>query len=162
MKKFSIFHLPFSINQKGFTLLELLIVVVIISILSTLLMANYVDFQKRGRDGQRKGDIGQLKSALEFYRADEGTYPEDVKNCPLDPEVQTYLGNAVCTSTYKNPIPTDPTTVEEYTYEKSGSTYTIWTCLENENDQQIDVDGNGDKVPCPDGTERWKYTTANP
>lgn len=159
MKKFSIFHVPSSIDQKGFTLLELLIVVVIISILSTLLMANYVDFQKRGRDGQRKGDIGQLKSALEFYRADEGAYPDAVKNCPADP---TYLGNLACTSTYKNPIPTDPTTAEEYTYEKSGSTYTIVACLENENDQQIDLDGGGDKIPCSDGTERWQYTTANP
>ena len=56
--------------KKGFTLVELLIVVAIIGILSTLLMANFIGVRQRARDAQRKADLRQIQSALELYRSD--------------------------------------------------------------------------------------------
>src|SRR5690348_7093470 len=67
--------LGISTFQKGFTLVELLIVIAIIGILSTLLMTNFIGVRQRARDAQRKADVRQIQSALELYRADNGSYP---------------------------------------------------------------------------------------
>ena len=62
-------------NIKGFTLVELLIVIAIIGVLSALLMANFIGVRQRARDAQRKSDLRQMQSALELYRSDLGLYP---------------------------------------------------------------------------------------
>ena len=61
--------------RKGFTLIELLIAVSIIAILISIGVVSYGSVNKRSRDAKRKGDIEQLRSGLEMYRADNGYYP---------------------------------------------------------------------------------------
>src|SRR3989344_8609229 len=89
----------------GFTLIELLIVVAIISILSTLLMVNFIAVRQRGRDAERKSGLRQIQSALELYRADEDTYP-----LPSNNTVGSCIGNpSDCTGTvYMKKVPADP------------------------------------------------------
>lgn len=59
----------------GFTLLEMLVSISIIALILTIAVVSYVSVNKRSRDAKRKGDIEQIRSALEFYRADLGFYP---------------------------------------------------------------------------------------
>lgn len=61
--------------RQGFTLIELIVVVVIVSILVTLLTANYVGAVAKGRDAQRMNDLKQIQTALESYYNDNGNYP---------------------------------------------------------------------------------------
>jgi general secretion pathway protein G len=122
-------------KTSGFTLIELLVVIAIISILAALLMANFVGVRQRGRDAQRKSDLRQIQTALELYRADNGSYPLTLyaTSCPQEPRPLT--GGTV---TYMQEIPCDPLDDSNYIYVSDGVTYSIYACLENENDADKD------------------------
>jgi general secretion pathway protein G len=62
-------------KQKGFTIVELLIVIVVIGILATLVIVTFAGIQQKGRDSQRQTDINALQSHVEAYYAQTGTYP---------------------------------------------------------------------------------------
>ncbi|AHB42029.1 Type II secretion system protein G [Candidatus Saccharibacteria bacterium RAAC3_TM7_1] len=62
-------------SQKGFTIVELLIVIVVIAILAAITMVAYNGIQQRARDAQRKSDITALVKALEIYYINNGSYP---------------------------------------------------------------------------------------
>jgi type II secretion system protein G len=62
--------------SKGFTLLELLVVLAIIGILTAIGVAAFSAAQLRARDAQRKSDLKTIASALERYRSKNGTYPD--------------------------------------------------------------------------------------
>lgn len=143
--------------QRGFTLIELLIVVAIIGILSTLIMVNFIGIRQRARDAQRKSNLRQIQSALELYRSDIGSYPAaSLANCG------TSLGNSpTCTTIYMQKIPDDPLNSGQYvyTYLPSGSTFYLYSCLENINDSQKDTSNNS--VYC-DGSTNWSFTLQSP
>lgn len=69
------FHSKKQSNNQGFTLLELLIVIVILGVLVTIGLRSFVSSQMKARDTRRKNDIEQLIKALELYRSDKGHYP---------------------------------------------------------------------------------------
>lgn len=53
--------------RKGFTLLEVLVVIGIISVLVSISIASYSTAQKKSRDAKRKGDLKAIQNALEQY-----------------------------------------------------------------------------------------------
>lgn len=61
--------------QKGFTIVELLIVIVVIGILAGLVLNTFSGVQKRARDTQRQTDINSLSTQLEVYYNDNSGYP---------------------------------------------------------------------------------------
>lgn len=63
----------------GFSLVELLISVSIISILMAVGYFNFKDSTKAARDAQRKSDLRELQSAIELYKNENGRYPEGCK-----------------------------------------------------------------------------------
>ena len=62
-------------KQKGFTLVELLIVIIIIGILATLVIVTFTGVQAKARDSQRQTDIEALDSHVEAFFAEKGYYP---------------------------------------------------------------------------------------
>lgn len=85
-------------KQKGFTLLELLVVIGIIGILVAIGTISYSTAQKRSRDSKRRGDMQAINRALEQYNAqNQGTYPTNTSCSGLT----DYLAG---------PLPTDPKT----------------------------------------------------
>lgn len=63
-------------KQKGFTIVELLIVIVIIGILAAITIVAYNGIQARARDNVRKQDLAQLSKALKLYAVNVGDYAE--------------------------------------------------------------------------------------
>jgi len=92
-------------NKHGFTIVELLVVIVVIGILVGITIVSYGAIQQRARDSERSSDVTQLKIALEKYHADNGQYPAV---CTVD--------NAACVisllsgplAPYLSNIPHDP------------------------------------------------------
>lgn len=62
-------------RQSGFTIVELLIVIVIIGILATLVIVTFSGVQQRARDAERKTDINAIAGQLEAVYAKNGAYP---------------------------------------------------------------------------------------
>ena len=65
-------------KKRGFTLIELMIVVSIIGILAMIAIPRFAGLLRKSQEGATKGAMGQIRSAINVYYADnEGTYPSD-------------------------------------------------------------------------------------
>ena len=63
------------LNNKGFTLIELMVVVVILGILATFLIPKIMSRPDEARVIKAKNDIKAIESALKLYKLDNGVYP---------------------------------------------------------------------------------------
>jgi prepilin-type N-terminal cleavage/methylation domain-containing protein len=64
-------------KQAGFTIVELLIVIVVIGILAALVLNTFQGVQARARDTERRTDINAIATQLEVYYNDFGYYPDN-------------------------------------------------------------------------------------
>jgi prepilin-type N-terminal cleavage/methylation domain-containing protein len=72
-------------TRKGFTLIELMIVVAIIGILAAVAIPKFADLIRRSSEGATRGNLGALRSALNVYYADmEGFFPTDMQSMTVN------------------------------------------------------------------------------
>lgn len=138
--------------KKGFTLVELLVVMAILGVLISLVAGNFRYTQIRGRDAQRKSDLKQLSLALELFFNDFGYYPpstnEKISGCPYvsgvlnscdwgeKEEFSSRFSRGKVT--YLSVIPADPSSNNEYIYklpDSSNKKFQLFARLENIEDQ---------------------------
>lgn len=62
-------------QDQGFTIVELLIVIVVIGILAALVLNSFQGVQARARDTERRTDINAVATQLEVFYNDNGGYP---------------------------------------------------------------------------------------
>lgn len=148
-------------KRSGFTLIELLVVMAILGLLATVGLNSFRSSQIKGRDAQRKQDLGHLQRALEAYYNDKGQYPLTAA-LPAsgaewrDPDVAGGQG-----SLYIKAIPADPKS-HDYSYESStGSSYKILVHLENQNDQDIETCSVVTGSSCVIGDCNYGVSSAN-
>lgn len=68
--------MPTPPSRRGFTLVELMLVVAIVGILASIAMPKFADLLRKSSEGAAKGNLGAVRSALTIYYADkEGQYP---------------------------------------------------------------------------------------
>ncbi|HMY80830.1 MAG TPA: prepilin-type N-terminal cleavage/methylation domain-containing protein [Candidatus Absconditabacterales bacterium] len=89
--------------KKGFTLIEILIVIAIIGILTVALLPRIQGAQASARNTARKADLNQVATALAAYNGDFGKYPETLteleggngylKSVPKDPANKSVCGD---------------------------------------------------------------------
>lgn len=65
-------------EEQGFTLVELMVVIVIIGLLATVVLVNVLPSQDRAMATKARADIATLEQAMEMYRLDNFTYPSDL------------------------------------------------------------------------------------
>jgi general secretion pathway protein G len=80
----------------GFTLIEVLVVLALVSILTTMGMAQYRNSQTYAREAVLKTDLFQLRDAIDQYYADKGQWPSTI--------------DALVSDGYLRKIPVDPMT----------------------------------------------------
>jgi type IV pilus assembly protein PilA len=71
-------------KQKGFTLIELIIVIAIVGILAAIAIPTYLGFQNRARDSATTSAVGVIRTALAAFRADSslGNFPSAAADLP--------------------------------------------------------------------------------
>lgn len=109
-------------NQKrnGFTIVELLIVVVVIAILAAISIVAYGGIQERARNAQRTQDVRTIAKALELYYINNGQYPSGAcgSSCPVNKKINSSWATtsdgswsvleAALVPDYISALPTDP------------------------------------------------------
>lgn len=184
------FAKPTAINQKltgainnmkknwGFTLVELLVTITIISILASIGLNTYSSAQKKARDAKRKAHLKQIVDSLESYYNDHEEYPNDssgnIMGCGADAEEECTYGTSVFSNTttgtiYMIQMPSDPTLGQTYYYEAFTSVgkqtkYQVYARLENANDIDIpkDEDDNSLNYGISCGVTNCNYGLSSP
>jgi type IV pilus assembly protein PilA len=64
-----------AVKRRGFTLIELMVVIAIIIILAAIAIPNYLNMTKRAKNSRLASDMATLATALETYKTDWGQYP---------------------------------------------------------------------------------------
>jgi len=118
----------------GFTIVELLIVIVVIGILAAISIVAYNGIQQRARDATRMSDIGAIAKAVELYYAENGSYPLTPGWCTQISN-PSYIGVFRATvAPYMAQVPTDPLyagTYQDYFYRNiNGQSYALYAELE--------------------------------
>ena len=126
-------------NKKGFTLVELLVVISIISILTILSLASFKSVQIKARDAQIKSDLDNLKKALMLYFSDRGSFPPS-NNVVFGDKSTGLIDPTNASTIYMREIPIDPTNRGIYYYAYNVSVdlkkFNLYANLENKKDTQ--------------------------
>src|ERR687897_1002152 len=74
--KTSTFIMPRLLVQRaGFTLIEIMVVIIILGLLATLVIPNITGYTEKAKVEKAKADIASLEGAIELFRADNGFFP---------------------------------------------------------------------------------------
>ena len=119
-------------NAAGFTMIELLVVILIIAILSGIVYRtiNARGLQAKTRDAQRIQDLGVLHRAAELYRAANRTYPTDLY--------------AELVPAYINVAPNDPVTDVPYYYQSANYNNAMYVLV-----AEMELTASADPSSCP-------------
>ncbi|RBP51359.1 type II secretion system major pseudopilin GspG [Arenicella xantha] len=105
--------------QSGFTLIEIMVVVIIIGLLSAMIVPNLFGQQHKAFVIKAKNDISSISSQLSMYRLDNFQYPttsEGLQALATNPGKSTWSGPYM----EKNKLPKDPWK-NEYQYANPGT-----------------------------------------
>lgn len=114
-------------NRKGFTLIEMLVVVAIIGLLSSAVIVGLNDARSRARDSRRISDIRQIQNGLEIHYSENQSYPLDVYDAISG-------------------LPTDPLGGEYAYIRKTSQGYVLGACLEQNRPSGIQSYQSNDEV----------------
>lgn len=94
-------------RQQGFSLLEIMVVVVIIGILAALIVPRLMDRPDQARVVAARQDIAALMTALKLYRLDNGRYPAGAQGLQALAKPPA-SGTGLPTGPYLERLPNDP------------------------------------------------------
>ena len=131
--------------KKGFTLIEILIAISIVSLIATITTFGVQGARSAARDAKRKTDLQTIKAALELFYSDCGYYPAPASSNQVPTPLVGDNGNARCAAAnvYLSTVPADPqSTAKRYFYNR-GATNTSYTLCASLEELPNPVDNTG-------------------
>ena len=116
-------------NQRGFTLIELMVVMLILALLGGIVAPKVLDRLKKAKPQKAKIDVKQIGLALDMYAADNGEYPTTeqgldalIRKPTSPPEPMNWTTRYVDPTDFKDPwgmeyVYESPSTHEGYDYD---------------------------------------------
>lgn len=155
--------------------MELMIVIVILGVLSTVGIGAFISSQLKGKDTRRKSDLTNIAKALEAYYNDKSTYPTadasgNMRGCYPDDATVCVWGAIFKdknNTVYMPILPKDPTSAQNYYYNGGSGYFQIYALLENNQDVDLNHDGAGlvqyyDNTNCGSGKHcNWGVASTN-
>ena len=78
-------------NSRGFTIVELLVVIVVIGILAAITIVSYTGISQKATNSSLQSDLANASNQLKLYYTDNGAYPASLSsNCPVGPPDTKY------------------------------------------------------------------------
>ena len=96
-------------RQRGFTLIEIMVVVVILAVLGALVVPKILENVDKARVTRAQSDIRAIQTALDLYRLDNFKYPTTEQGLqalvtqPTDPTITNYRSGGYLSSLPKDP-----------------------------------------------------------
>jgi len=133
-------------SQDGFTLIELMVVILIIGLLATIVVQNLRSATDKAKRVKAQADISQIKTALDRYYLDAGSYPTSDQGLPALVAAPT-SGNDLKDwgGPYIERVPLDPWG-HPYVYQSDGNEYLLKSYgadgVEGGEGKNADIDGS--------------------
>jgi len=139
-------------KKKAFSLIELLVVIAILATIIGLALPNFLGARSRARDARRKGEMNQLKTALQLYNGDYHVFPlasggmpslvmgcgeNGITACPAACGGDFAAGGTGCDTVYMTKFPGELGT--SMFYYSDGTNFCLKVTLENVSDGDLAV-----------------------
>lgn len=115
-------------NRRGFTLMELLIVIIVIAVLAAIALPRFINSGLRSKEASLKSDLKIYRNAVQLFVNDTGAYPKDLNSlsatkAPASGVDASGATKAIVASDWKGPyideIMDDPVSANPFKYTKS-------------------------------------------
>jgi prepilin-type N-terminal cleavage/methylation domain-containing protein len=142
--------------KKGFSLIELLVVISILAVIIAVAIPNFLSARQRGSDTKKKDEINQLKYALRLYYNDYQIYPANgndgigyinyifgcgvngTSSCKSTCTGSFAAGGTGCDTVYMKQFPSDLGSSMYYYQRSSGDDFCLKVGLDNASDPDLD------------------------
>ncbi|MGC1677277.1 MAG: type II secretion system major pseudopilin GspG [Candidatus Binataceae bacterium] len=130
-------------NQDGFTLIEIMVVIMIIGLLALMVVPRLRGVADRAKTTKAQADIQELKQALDRYYLDNGSYPttDQGLNALVTPPSTGRQASNYEQGGYIEKLPADPWG-NQYFYQSDGNTYALKSFGPDGTQSADDIDGS--------------------
>ncbi|OFX17398.1 MAG: hypothetical protein A2Z18_06140 [Armatimonadetes bacterium RBG_16_58_9] len=112
-------------RERGFTLVELLVVIVVLAVLGAIVLPKFMDSGTRSRESALKSDLKLLRNAVATFQIDTGFYPSQLNDLAATTAPTKGLTAAAAEATitatdwhgpYVQSVPDDPVSGSDFAY----------------------------------------------
>ena len=130
-------------GQDGFTLIEIMVVILIIGLLALMVVPRLRGVADRAKRTKAQADIQELKQALDRYYLDNGAYPTSDQGLQalVNPPTAGRVASNYEQGGYIEKLPSDPWG-NQYFYQSDGSSYALKSFGPDGVQSADDIDGS--------------------